>query len=85
VVRDYGVLRDWLLADGRSKVVATFAELDQLLLGGLPDSARRYRLWWRTGDAGKNVHARAWLEAGYQVEMVDPSAGIVTFVSVGGN
>ena len=44
------------------------------LVGGLPDSAYRYREWWANPSDPENdrhVQARAWLGAGRLVEAVD--------------
>jgi hypothetical protein len=44
-----------------------FSELDALVGGELPASARDHREWWANGG---HSHARAWMDAGYQVASV---------------
>jgi hypothetical protein len=55
---------------------ASFAELEAVLGFALPKAARTGRTWWKA-DAG--AHARAWTDAGWTAEGVDPTAGLVTF------
>lgn len=71
----YDPLREWL-ADHAGRVELTFEEIDALV-GGLPASARAYREWW--ANTRSNPQARAWLEAGREVEHVNLTAGRVRF------
>jgi len=58
-----------------------FAEIDQLVHGGLPNSAYQYQAWWADEREPKtHVQKRAWLEAGYRVERYDLAARTVTFI-----
>jgi hypothetical protein len=45
------------------------------LVGGLPDSATKYRAWW----SGNRPHVRVWRDAGYTLAHLDPGTS-VTFV-----
>lgn len=59
---------------------ATFEDVDQLLPGGLPTSARRHRAWWANeAPGGAHAHARAWLAAGFQTADVRLGSQRVTF------
>src|SRR3984893_12346827 len=46
------------------------------LVGGLPPSARNYREWWANGG---HTQAKAWMDAGWAVAMVNHGAGSVRF------
>lgn len=74
----YDPLRDWLLRQEGS-VELSFVEIDALVHGGLPDSARNYREWW--ANARSNPQARAWLGAGRSVEQLNLAAERVRFSS----
>ena len=73
----YHPLRDRLRQDGGPEVRLSFAVLEQLIPGGLPPSARRWRVWWQNDGDGSHVQARSWLEAGYRVESVELPNGPV--------
>lgn len=75
----YDALRETLLADGRPVIVLGFDELDDLLSGGLPASARAHRAWWANEVDGPHVQARSWAAAGYAVDAVELPTGPVTF------
>ena len=52
----------------------------EVLVGPLPASARRYPAWWANeAEGGRHVQARAWLNAGREVERVDVNRGSVRF------
>lgn len=56
-----------------------FDEIERLV-GPLPASARRYPAWWANeAEAGQHVQARAWLNAGREVEAIDVRGGHVRF------
>lgn len=75
-VEKYRPLKD--LLESKSGIVElSFAEIDALV-GGLPASARNHRPWW--GNAAKGLQARAWLDAGKKVELVDILGERVRFV-----
>ena len=59
-------------------VEMTFTEIAQLV-GGLPASARKHAAWWSNDRDGRYVQARAWTEAGREVEHVDQGSGRVRF------
>jgi hypothetical protein len=59
----------------------TFVQIERILGFGLPSSARRYNAWWANEREGTHSHARSWLEASYQTQMVDLNSQSVTFAS----
>ena len=75
----YDPLRERLAQDGSAEVRMPFAVLDGLVTGGLPASARRWKVWWQNDGAGSHVQARAWLDAGYRADSVELPNGPVIF------
>jgi len=67
----------------------TFAELENVLGGQLPDSAYTFRQWWANQASGDyRPQARTWLEAGFEIGSVklDRATGWIRFrrVRLGG-
>jgi hypothetical protein len=56
----------------------TFAEIERIV-GPLPGSVTNHRPWWGNERSPWRVHARSWMEAGYEVDDVDQVAGVVRF------
>lgn len=74
----YEALTTWLQAqDGL--VDASFSDLDQVVRGGLPESARTYREWW--SNTRSNPQAGGWMNADRVVESVNLTAEVVRFSS----
>lgn len=63
---------------GQAEVTLTFADIEALLGGPLPQSARTSRAWWSNRSRGA-VQASAWMGAGYHAEAVDLAGEQVTF------
>ena len=60
-----------LCRGGDGPVEMSFDEI-AWLVGGLPASAERWQAWWaNVAEGGRHVQARAWLNAGREVEEVD--------------
>ena len=60
-------------------VEMTFDDIEAVV-GPLPASARRYPAWWANEvEGGRHVQARAWLNAGREVESVDVHHSRVRF------
>ena len=54
------------------------------LVGGLPATATKSRAWWSNDASGpQHAQARAWLNAGREVESVDVNRGVVRFSAAG--
>lgn len=60
-------------------VSLTFAEIEALMGRSLPTSALKKKNWWSNRDSSSALQARAWVNAGYQVEAVDLALETVTF------
>ncbi len=74
----YHGLHQHLAQHRQDQVSLTFAEIERLIGGRLPPSARRGRAFWSNRSRGA-LQAQAWMAAGYLVREVDLEAGRVTF------
>ncbi|MCC7389996.1 MAG: hypothetical protein IT431_14640 [Phycisphaerales bacterium] len=76
----YDPLRNHLTRAAQPRLTMTFDQV-AALVGPLPRSVWDHRAWWANDPT--HVHGNAWLAAGYRVDSVDQSRGIVTFVNSG--
>ena len=58
----------------------SLARIDGLISSNLPMSAYRDEAWWRNSPS--SAHARAWLDAGWEVQDVNLEDGFVYFKKV---
>jgi len=58
----------------------SFARIDGIIAENLPMSAYKSESWW--SNVPTNVHAKAWLEAGWNVQEVNLKEGFVVFKKV---
>ena len=65
----YSPLGAYLRQQRRDVVPLKFAEIEKIIGGKLPASAR-YRAWWSNNDFN-SVLTKVWLEAGFKSEQVD--------------
>ncbi len=63
-----------------SMVKLTFARIDGLIGSNLPIEAYRNEAWW--SNAASSAHAKAWLDAGWEVQEVNLKDGWVYFRKV---
>ena len=75
----YAPLQRHLRAQIGSRIPMTFQQVESVIGGPLPASARRHRPWW-ANDATGHAHASAWLGAGYRTEQVDMEGEKLVFV-----
>ncbi len=61
-------------------VKLSFARIDGLIGSNLPMDAYRDLAWWN--NASSSIHAKAWLNAGWEVQEVKLKEGNVTFKKV---
>jgi hypothetical protein len=61
-------------------VKLSFARIDGLIGSNLPMSAYRNEAWWKNSPS--SAHARAWLDAGWEVQEVNLKEGFVMFKKV---
>jgi hypothetical protein len=52
----YAMLTQHLLANPNAQFILSFDELDKVVLGGLPTSARQYHAWWANNAASQGTH-----------------------------
>lgn len=71
----YDGLRHFLEEAATDRATYSFAEVGDTV-GGLPPSASDHREWWANSSSPQ---ARAWLAAGFRVEMVNVSSKVVRF------
>lgn len=75
----YQPLADFLRGQDAEHVPMTFAQIERLLGAALPASAYDYAAWWANDDGKSHVQAKAWLEAGFLTEQVNPARKRVVF------
>lgn len=63
-----------------NRVKLSFARIDGIIGENLPISAYRNEAWWNSTHS--NVHTKAWLDAGWQIEEVNLKEGYVVFKKV---
>jgi hypothetical protein len=61
-------------------VKLSFAKMDGIIGDNLPMSAYRDEKWWK--NVPTNVHAKAWMDAGWNVQEVNLKEGYVVFKKV---
>jgi len=66
----YEPLQRFLASQHADEVPMTFADIERVLGASLPHSAAAHRPWWANETRG-HVHAKAWLNAGYETANVD--------------
>lgn len=64
----YAPLTAVLLARPEPQVALTFDELDKIIVGGLPDSAKERHTQW-TNKVASRAHAKYWLDAGRRASL----------------
>ncbi|MDN5546634.1 MAG: hypothetical protein L0H03_15305, partial [Rhodococcus sp. (in: high G+C Gram-positive bacteria)] len=65
----YDALSEMLRTTHSTSRTFTFDELDAIIPGGLPLSARQYRPWW-ANSVSSDGQATSWLGAGWKVDSV---------------
>lgn len=69
----YDPLGDWLAGQARdSELAMSFTEVERLIGGRLPPSARKHPAWWANDET--HVQAKAWINAGWAVDVAHPWA-----------
>jgi len=75
----YDPLKRYLAGRSEPVVHLSFADIERIIGGPLPASARRHRPWWANERSGSHVHASAWLGVGRRTANVDLNVGAVSF------
>lgn len=66
---------------GVERADLAFDQIQNIIRGRLPESARRHRSWW-ANDAQTHIQSRLWLEAGWRVADMNLSESRVTFARI---
>ena len=66
----------YLSRQSSNEVRLSFADLERILGGPLPPSARSHRAWWSNGG---QAQSSSWIEAGWVVGKVDMEAETLSF------
>ena len=74
----YDPLTSHLATQHREFVPMTFADIEKLINGALPPSARKYPAWW-SNNPSNSVMTVAWRNAGYKSQDVDIAGERVVF------
>jgi hypothetical protein len=80
----YSPLSDYLMnrPPEELELAFSFQDLEGLLGGDLPASAKSDRTWW--ANTLRSNHGRRWLQAGWKVGQIDLTGERVTFMRVDG-
>lgn len=73
----YDALMEHLATRSEPVVMLSFTQIDALVTGGLPASARQHSAWWANSRTA-HAHAAAWLDAG-RTAQPDFNSGRVRF------
>lgn len=74
----YDPLRHHLASISNLEWVASFSDIESVLGCALPSSAGEHRTWW-ANHGGQMVHQKAWMAAGWRVDVIDLGRRRVTF------
>lgn len=79
--RKYDNITQYLKKNGGVQVTLTFTQMDELLFpkSGLPHSARKMREWWLNDYVHPENGAYGWLNAGYEVIVVNLEKEFIVF------
>ncbi len=71
------------LPQQQERAALTFEQIEALIGGPLPASARRHRAWW-ANDSVAHTHSRLWLDVGWRVGIVNMTEERVMFIRIQG-
>lgn len=79
----YVPFADWLNSQpGKiAQVTLTFSEIEKIIDGSLPASARTHRSWW-ANDTHSHPHSRMWLEIGWRRTRLNITKEEVSFTRI---
>lgn len=66
----YEPLTDFLNKQPLDEIRMTFEQIERVIGGRLPPSAKHHRAWW-SNNPNNSVMTKAWLDAGFKSEQVD--------------
>lgn len=79
----YAPLAIWLQNQPVEKdlVKPTFAKIEEIIGGKLPESAYKNRAWWANDSVG-HVQSKQWLDVGWRVASVNMTTHVVRFARI---
>ena len=79
----YAPLAIWLHSrrSAEDRLELTFQEVEQIIGGDLPASARTHRSWWANDSVG-HVQSQQWLDVGWRVAQINMTEEKVTFARI---
>ena len=80
----YDALNDYLHAQTADRISLDFNQIESILEGNLPASARNHNAWWANNPTGHS-HCRAWHDAGWRTSALDLAGEKVDFVRTAGS
>ena len=80
----YAPLSDYLASSGMVYVPMSFQDIENIIGGALPNSARKYPTWWHS-RAANHVNAASWLNVGYKPTELDLKNQRVIFRKLSGS
>lgn len=78
----YQGLTDFLNDIKEDKVCLSFASIDDMIEGDLPDSAYLHRPWWANRTEGRGAQNLAWQSVGWETRNVSMELDEVEFIRV---
>jgi CBS domain-containing protein len=66
---------------GQTSIMLTFEQIEGIINGSLPPSAKQHRSWWANDSVG-HVQSQQWLEVGWRVSNINVAAGRITFARI---
>ena len=80
-MKKYDAITHYLKNNGGSQVTLTFTQFDELLFpsNGLPKTARESTDWWSNDYKHPEKGAYGWLNAGYEVVVINLDKEYVVF------
>jgi hypothetical protein len=79
----YAPLAIWLRSQpaDQDRLQLSFQDIEEIIEGELPASARKHRSWWANDSVG-HVHSQQWLDVGWRVAQINMTEEKVTFARV---
>lgn len=77
----YARLADWLQNQMHNKVILSFENIESIIEGTLPPSARKHRSWW-ANDSVSHSQSQQWIEAGWRASSVNMSEERAVFTRI---
>lgn len=78
----YDSLARYLAELADDSVTLSFGQINDMLPGGLPQSAYDHRPWWANRNDGRGSQSTGWQSVGWESSDVDMERERVTFVRV---